>query len=91
MGREKKLFTSEERMNLEGASAFLHQLADKVAEGQIFLRQGQQEIILQLPQYLVLEVQVEEEEKRGRGLEHKLEVELKWFEGDTGGGPLELG
>ena len=44
------------------------------------------------PEKLVLEVQVEEEDKGTKGLQHSLEVEIKWFEGGKGqAGPLELG
>ena len=91
MGKETRLFKSEERKNRADVSAFLHQLADKVANGQVVLRQGQDEITLQLPHSLILEVQVEDEDKKSKGTQHSLEVEIKWFDGDDKGGPLELG
>ncbi|MGD9001184.1 MAG: amphi-Trp domain-containing protein [Anaerolineae bacterium] len=90
MGRETRLFKSEERKSRSDLSAFVHQLADKISEGQVVLRQGQEEITLQLPQSLVLEVQVEDEDKGARGIQHSLEVEIKWFD-DEQEGPLELG
>jgi amphi-Trp domain-containing protein len=70
-------------------SDFVHQLADKISEGQVVLRQGQEEITLQLPQRLILEVQVEDEDKGAKGIQHSLEVEIKWFDDDQEG-PLEL-
>ena len=91
MGKETKLFKSEERKTRAEVSAFLHQLADKLAEGQVVLRQGQDEIVLQLPHSLILEIQVEDENKKRKGIQHSLEVEIKWFDNDAGGGPLELG
>lgn len=92
MGRETRLFKSEERKTRAEVSHFLHQLADKISEGQVVLRQGQEEIILQLPENLILEVQVEDEDKKTKGIQHSLEVEIKWFDNDqAGGGPLELG
>ncbi|MGD1994374.1 MAG: amphi-Trp domain-containing protein [Anaerolineae bacterium] len=90
MGRETRLFESEERKNRSDLSAFLHQLADKISEGQVILRQGQEEIVLQLPHSLILEVQVEDEDKGTSGIQHSLEVEIKWFD-DEQEGPLELG
>ncbi|KAA3664519.1 MAG: amphi-Trp domain-containing protein [Chloroflexi bacterium] len=90
MGKETKLFKSEEWKSRADASAFLHQLADKIGEGQVVLRQGKEEIVLQLPHRLVLEVQVEDENKKSKGIQHSLEIELKWFD-DEKGGPLELG
>jgi amphi-Trp domain-containing protein len=91
MGREVRLFKSEERKNRSEVSSFLHQLADKINEGQVVLRQGGEEIILDLPQGLILEIQVEDEDKKRKGIQHSLEVEIKWFDGDDKGGPLELG
>jgi amphi-Trp domain-containing protein len=91
MGKETRLFKSEERKTQMEVSSFLHVLADKIATGQVVLRQGQEELTLQLPQNLILEIQVEEEEKREKGRQHSLEVEIKWTEGETQGGPLELG
>lgn len=91
MGRETRLFKSEERMSRENVSAFLHQLADKLSEGQVVLRQGAEEITLGVPHNLILEIQVEDEDKKRKGIQHSLEVEIKWFDDDSPGGPLELG
>ncbi|MGD8230147.1 MAG: amphi-Trp domain-containing protein [Desulfobacteraceae bacterium] len=90
MGKETRLFKSEERKSRSDVSTFLHQLADKISEGQVVLRQGQEEITLQLPRSLILEVQVEDEDKKTKGTQHSLEGEIKWFD-DEQGGPLELG
>ena len=91
MGKETRLFKSEERRSRPDVSAFLHQLADKISEGQVVLKQGQEEIVLQLPQGLILEIQVEDENKGTKGIQHSLEVEIKWFDDEKGeGGPLEL-
>lgn len=91
MGKETRLFKSEERKSRSDAAAFLHQLADKVAAGEVILRQGEEELTLQLPQTLIVEVQVEDEDKKAKGIQHSLEVELKWFDDDGQSGPLELG
>jgi len=89
MGKETRLFKSEERKSRPDLSTFLHQLADKISEGRVVLRQGQEEIKLQLPHSLILEVQVEDEDKGAKGIQHSLEVEIKWFDDDQEG-PLEL-
>ena len=90
MGKEVRLFKSEERMTRGDASTFLHQLADKLADGRVVLRQGEEVTELQLPDQMVLEVQVEDEEKKTKGVQHSLEVELTWFDNERGG-PVELG
>ena len=91
MGKEKRLFKSEERKNRSEVTAFLNQLSAKLSEGRVVLRQGNDEITLQVPDSLILEVQVEDEEKGSRGIQHSLEVEIKWFDNDDKGGSLELG
>jgi len=91
MGREVRLFKSEERKDRSEVSRFLHHLADKVAEGDVVLSHGREELSLSLPSNVILEVQAEDEEKGARGTQHSLEVEIKWFdEGDEGEGTLEL-
>lgn len=90
MGRETRLFKSEERKNREDVGSFLHQLADKISNGKVVLSQGAEELVLQLPQNIILEVQVEDEEKGTKGIQHSLKVEIKWFDNDDQGGPLEL-
>jgi amphi-Trp domain-containing protein len=91
VGKETRLFKSEESQTRDEVSAFLTQLAAKISSGSVVLRQGQDEITLQLPHNLVLEIQVEDEDKKTKGVQHSLELELKWFDDDTRSGPLELG
>lgn len=89
MGKETKLFESEERKDRAEVSEFLHRLADRIASGKVVLGQGQEEIALELPSSLILEVQVEDEDKGARGVQHSLEVEIKWFDEEESG-PLHL-
>lgn len=91
MGKEVKLFKSEERKSRSEVSQFLRLVADKMDGGKIVLRQGSEELKLKIPQNLILEVQVEDEDKKRKGIQHSLELEIKWFDGDDAGGALELG
>jgi len=91
MGRETRLFKSEERHSRSQVSQFLHQIADKIETGQVVLRQGQEALTLAIPTNLILEVQVEDEDKKSKGVQHSLEIEIKWFDDDGADGPLELG
>lgn len=90
MGKETVLFQSEEWMDIQSVSDFLHELTDKLAQGQVILRQGTQEIEVLLPGSVVLEVKVEEELKKGK-TQHSLEIEISWFEGDDSQGSVVLG
>jgi amphi-Trp domain-containing protein len=91
MGKETRLFKSEERKNRREVGDFLTQLGAKILDGQVVLRQGKEEILLEMPQNVILEIQVEDEDKKTKGIQHSLEVEIKWFDDDFSGGPLELG
>ena len=90
MGVETRLFKSEERRSRQEVAAFLHALADKIDAGEVILGQGRNEVTLALPPQLILEVQVEDEEKGVKGTQHSLEVELKWSDDMAESGPLEL-
>jgi amphi-Trp domain-containing protein len=91
MQKETRLFKSEERKSRADVAAFLRQVAEKLESGQVILRQGVQELSLDIPANLILEIQVEDEDKKAKGIQHSLEIEIKWFDGDEAGGPLELG
>ena len=91
MGKEVKIFKSEERMSRSDVSAFLAELSKKLGAGTVILQQGKDELTLTIPQTLILEIQVEDEKKGKRGIQHSLEVEIKWFDNDKGAGKLTLG
>jgi amphi-Trp domain-containing protein len=84
MGREVVLFKSEERKDLQEVVAFLHELADKLAGNRLTLHQGQETLHLDIPNNVVLELKVEEEEK-GTSTKRSLEVEIEWKEGEPEG------
>ena len=92
MGKETRLFKSEEKKSRTEAAQFLHQIAEKLEAGKVILRRGQEELVLELPRNLILEIQVEDEDKKRKGIQHSLELEIKWFDQDqAGSGALELG
>ena len=91
MGKEVRLFKSQERKSRDEVSAFLTELANKISTGQVVLRKGKEELKLEMPYTLVLEIQVEDEDKKQKGTQHSLELEIKWFDDDSASGPLELG
>lgn len=80
MAKEVTLFKSKEPKSRADVSTFLHDLADKIAEGQVTLSRGQKSLPLDLPETIILEVEVEEEHKRRKGKEYSFELELKWYD-----------
>lgn len=90
MGKEKILFSSEEKTDAQRVAAFLHQLADRLLEGEITLKQGDKEVVTEIPGRLVLEVKLEDEAKKQR-VKRGLEIELEWYVGETDPGGVSLG
>lgn len=90
MGRETVLFSSEEKKDLQSVAAFLHQLADKLAQNRVILRQSSEEIVVDIPNNVVLEIKVEEELKKKK-TQQSLEIEIEWNVGEEAPGSLELG
>jgi len=90
MGKETRLFKSQEKKNRTDVSTFLQQLADKISQGTIILSKGSEELTLQIPQNLSLEIEVEDEQKKKKGVQHSLEIEIKWFDNDDGPTDLKL-
>jgi amphi-Trp domain-containing protein len=77
-------------MDIQSVSEFLHELADKLVEGQVIVRRGNQEIEISVPKTVVFELKVEEELKKGK-TQQSFEVEISWIEGDNSQGPVVLG
>lgn len=85
MSKEVVLFQSEERQERQAVASFLHQLADRLAQGEIVLQKGSERVSLMVPNNVVLELKAEEEDGKGRP-KRSLEIEIEWVEGEEGGG-----
>jgi amphi-Trp domain-containing protein len=80
MGIETVLFKSEEKKASSDIANTLRQIADKIDGGSMILKQGSEEIILEFPKTMVLELKVEEEQ--GKRLKKSFEIELEWVIGE---------
>ena len=90
MGKKAKLFKSKTHKNRAEVSEFLAQLSERVANGQVILRQVHDDLVLELPHSMGMKVKVTQKEKRVKGTRHKLTLTLTWTEGDHEE-PLALG
>jgi amphi-Trp domain-containing protein len=81
MGRETVLFKSEEKKASSDIANTLRQIADKIDDGTMILKQGSEEITLEFPKNMVLELKIEEEQGRKR-LKKSFEIELEWIMGE---------
>ena len=91
MNKKSKLFKSKERQQRSEVAAFLRQFAEKLEAGQVVFRRGAEELVLDIPASLILEIAVENKVKKSKGSQHTLEIEIKWFEDDKYSSKLELG
>ncbi len=81
MGKERVLFKTEEPKSARDTAAFLRLLADKLEAGTISLKGGGQEVTLDIPANITLEIKVEEETKKAK-IKKSLEIEIEWYPGD---------
>jgi amphi-Trp domain-containing protein len=85
MDMEKVLFKSKEKKQTSEVASILRTVADKIESGRITLSQGGEENNLSIPDAVILEIKVEEETKADRDtLKKSLEIELEWYEGESG-------
>ena len=81
MGRETVLFRSEEKKASSDIANTLRQIADKIDDGTMILKQGSEEITLEFPKNMVLELKIEEEQGK-KQLKKSFEIELEWIMGE---------
>jgi amphi-Trp domain-containing protein len=79
--KEIVLMKSEQRLDRASVAAFLRELADKLDTGTVSLKQAGEELQLEIPEQIILEIKAEEEEK-SKGTQRSLEIELEWMLGD---------
>ena len=80
MGTETVLFKSQEQKSAGDIAATLRQIADKIDARTLTLKTGAEEIRIEFPKTMVLELKVEEEQ--GKRLKKSLEIELEWIVGE---------
>jgi amphi-Trp domain-containing protein len=77
MGIETVLFKSEEKKSSSDVAIALRQIADKIDDGSMILKKGSEEITVEFPKNMILELKIEEEQ--GKRLKKSFEIELEWI------------
>ena len=80
MGIETVLFKNEEKKISSDVVIALRQIADKIDVGTMILKKGSEEITIEFPKDMVLELKVEEE--HGERLKKSFEIEIEWIVGN---------
>jgi len=91
LAKKVKLFRQKERKSRADVSEFIRQLGEKIGEGEVVLRQTPEDLVLELPQHMLLKVKVSKKNKPAKGTRHKLTVQLTWDESDHEADRLALG
>ena len=80
MGQETVLFKSEEKKSSTDVANALRQIADKIDVGTMILKKGSEEIMIEFPKNMILELKIEEEQ--GPRLKKSFEIEIEWIVGN---------
>ncbi len=78
MADEKTLYESENERSVDEVVDFLQQLAQWLSERRLSFEQDGQTTFLEIPERLMLEIEIEEEEGDD-GLKRSLEIEIEWL------------
>lgn len=91
MAPSTRLVKSSESMSREELAGLLEGLAGRIRNGTVTLKSGADEVQLELPERVKVDVEVTEAVRR-RGTKMELEIEIEWYPGqDSGRGGIELG
>jgi amphi-Trp domain-containing protein len=81
MEDEATVFEFERRGERHAVATFLRDLADGIERGRVDLSHGGETLVVDVPDNLDLEVEVELEDEGEEGLESSIEVEITWRDG----------
>lgn len=76
------LLKSEEKKSRFEVAKFLKDLAEKIESGTVKLIQGEETVVLEIPENLTLELKVQEKVKQKKSKKKQLEIELEWYMGE---------
>jgi amphi-Trp domain-containing protein len=75
------LFKSKDYKPSKETAKILRQIADKIEKRKLTLKKGSQEISIDIPENVELEIKVDE--KRKGDVKKTLEIEIEWKEGEN--------
>lgn len=84
MGEERTLYESESRRSTAEVVDFLQQLAHWLDDRQIAFDDGDETVVITIPDDVVLEIEIEEEDEGDGRVKRSLEVEIEWIEEKAG-------
>ncbi len=91
MSKKKVILKSKDKRRLSEVANFLRDLADKIEANDLTLRQGDEEIKLNLPDPVILELELEEKKNNKKGTKRQLEIEIEWYVGGKAQKSIKIG
>lgn len=91
MAKKVKLFRHKTYKTKDEVSEFFQDLGQKIAEGQVILKQTPEDLVLEMPNHMSLNVKVNKKNKKVKGTRHKMTISLSWYDIDHQDDPLALG
>jgi amphi-Trp domain-containing protein len=85
MSSEKEKLKAKGVVEVREAVAYLRTLTDLVGKGQVAVQSGGKTMVVDLPKFVKLEVEVEE-----KGDKQELSIEISWKEGLSGAAGMDL-
>jgi amphi-Trp domain-containing protein len=81
--RKRTLVKSKEWQDVQHIAGFLHDLAERLGQNELILRQGDDEVQLSIPDRVVLGLKAKEKQKKRR-TKQSLKLTLRWIEDEHG-------
>jgi amphi-Trp domain-containing protein len=81
MDDEATLYDHEQQLDRAAVASYLRRIADGIERGRVELGEGAERIVVEPPDDLMLEIEVELEDEGDDGLESSIEIEISWREG----------
>ena len=81
MEEERTLYESESHRTIPEVIDFLHQLAHWLGDRRLTFEEGEVTIVIQIPDEVVLEIEIEEEDEGDNQVKRSLEIGIEWVEG----------
>ena len=85
MGEERTLYESETERTIPEVIAFLQELTHWLGDGRLLIDRGEETVVIDIPDEVVLEIEIEEEYEGKQRVKRSLEIEIEWVEEKAGG------
>lgn len=80
MGEERTLYDSETERTIPEVMAFLQELMHWLGDRRFIIDRGEETIVIEIPDEVVLEIEIEEEFEGENRVKRSLEIEIEWVE-----------